>query len=381
MENLMGWSGLPGFADCGFARRCNRHLRTTAILGCAIFAALPPYNKSAGGVYAQHKADPQSAASVTEGAVAGAAAAERRLREHLSTAHRILTIEIAPALSRELCEDRSRRDELGRIARMAEQHLVEARQELAKLADSDSRDALEAEVDQLASFAALFASLGSLTDDPATQSRVVAACGELAAWFDFDDKSIVESAKLWQGAAYRRVGRSDRALQVLRPVLAEPASPVIGYWARLERARALGDEKRFAAGIALCLRLETLASTWFKDESEEQVAARRTARQVRAALLNQWAKQLKKQGRDRAAAAAETKARELAEELVRVPEPTRFLKLVTAIDSTQEGEAGKSKEPAEDSPAPSDDDAAGDPEDSEPFDDSEENPQEDDTGT
>lgn len=377
----MVWSIWPGFADWGLARRCNKHLRTAAILGCAVFAALPLYENTACGMYVQLKGEPQSAANVTEGAVAGAAAAERRLREHLSTAHRILTIEIAPALSRELCEDRSSRDELGRIARMAEQHLVEARQELAKLADSDSRDALEAEVDQLASFATLFASLGSLTDDPATQNRVVAACGDLAAWFDIEDKRISESAKLWQGAAYRRAGRSDRALQVLRPVLVEPASPVIGYWARLERARALGDEKRFAAGVALCLRLERLTSTWFKEGSEEHAAARRTGQQVRAALLNQWAKQLKAQGRDRAAGAAETKARELAEELVRVPEPKRFLKLETAIDSTQDGEAGNSKEPAEGSPAPSDDDAAGDPEDSEPFDDSEEDPHNDDTGT
>lgn len=381
MGNLMGWPILPGFADWGFARRYNKRLRTAAILVCAVFAAPPWYENTAYGVHAQPKADPQSAANATEEAVAGAAAAERRLRDYLSAANRILTIEIAPALSRELCEDRSSRDELGRIARMAEQHLVEARRELAKLADSNARDALEAELDQLTSFATLFASLGSLTDDPAAQNRVVAACGDLAAWFDIEDKRIAESAKLWQGAAYRRAGRSDRALQVLRPVLVEPASPVIGYWARLERARALGDEKRFAAGVALCLRLERLTSTWFKEGSEEHAAAWRTGRQVRAALLNQWAKQLKAQGRDRAASAAETKARELAEELVRVPESKRFLKLETAIDSTQDGDVGKSDEPAAGSSAPSDEDEAGDPADSEPFDDFEEDLHDDDTGT
>lgn len=355
---------------------------TKAPLVCAVFAAWCASWLILPFVHAQSLATTQPTSAVAETAVDDAAAAELRIREHLIEASQILTLDTAPALFRELCEDPVSRPVLTTAARRARERLDSATTELNKLAATGLREGLEIQRDQLETFAILFASLGGLTNDPISQQRVITACGELAALFDVEDKRIAEAAKLWQGVAYRRAGRPDRALQVLRPVLNKPTSAVIGYWARLERARALGDEGQFAAGVALCLRLESLNSVWFKEGSEVHAAARRTARQVRAALLNQWAKRLEATGRAKAAQATANKARELAEELLRVPESKRLLKLERAIEPTPAGEAGLSNDSAENEPASPNDDEAGDPADSEQFDDpeDEDNQRDEDTG-
>lgn len=348
---------------------------------CAVFAAMHCLAGVRGMALAQSVASTQPSAAMTEHAVDDAAVAEQRVHEHLSEAERILTIDAAPALFRDLCDDSSSRPALVAAAHKAQEQLQLAATSIKSLGATESRDALEVRHDQLETFAHVFASLGGLTEDSTSRGRVVTACGDLAALFDAEDKALAESAKLWQGAAYRRAGRSDRALQVLRPIVNRPSSPVIGFWARLERARALGDMGRFAAGIALCQRLEALAPDWFKQDPEQSAAAKRTVRQVRAALLNQWAKQLEAAGRTTAAHAAASKARELAEELVRVPESKRLLKLEAAIETTQAGETDHSIESVEDEPASPDEVEAGDPADSEQFDEpDDEAPQDDDTG-
>ncbi len=363
-----------GNSDClGIcACRCRSVFRTVAAMGCAVFAAwcwpVGPGIRAC----AQPPNTTQSAAAVTQEHVDVAASADRGIRERLLEANRILTVDTTPALFRELCEDTSARPALLAAVRRAQQQLDDASRELAKLAASESRDALEVQRDQLTSFVNLFASLGELTQTPASRQRVVAACGELATLFDVEDKRIAESAKLWQGAAYRRAGRSDRALQVLRPVLARPASPAAGFWARLERARALCDEKRFAAGAALCLRIESLSADWFKDAPEDVAAARRTAQQVRAAILAQWAKDLESRGQAGVARETATRARTLAESLVRVPETRRLLGLKRAVDSLDSSVAGNADGPASGPTEPQVDVEATEPDDADLPDESEE---------
>lgn len=346
--------------------------RTVTVLGCAVFAAWTWPTALGAPALAQPTATTHSAGAQSEGNVDAAASANRRIQERLNEANRILTLDTAPPLFRELCEDPSARPALLAVARRAQQQLDDASRELAKLAASESRDALEVQRDQLTSFVNLFAALGELTQTPASRQRVIAACGELATLFDVEDKRIAESAKLWQGAAYRRAGRSDRALQVLRPVLARPASPAAGFWARLERARALCDEKRFAAGAALCLRLESLSADWFKDAPEDAAAARRTAQQVRAAILAQWAKDL--ESREQAGVARETaaRARTLAESLVRVPETRRLLGLKRAVDSLNSSVAGNADGPSSGPTEPQVDVEATEPDDADSPDESEE---------
>jgi tetratricopeptide (TPR) repeat protein len=253
-----------------------------------------------------------------------------------NSVQRILSEECAGPLGRELCGDSGALAELARKGRDALKLIVDTRKLLNKepVSEDASTEHVQEQLDRLEQFGEVFACLGELEDSEEARKKLIGACGGLAAYLDDPNPAVVEAAKLWQGVAYRRAGRVDRALQVLRPVLTKPADAETGFWLRVERCRALADRGDTAAGIALCLRLEKRVVDWFdEDQKEQRIAAQNTLRQLRANLWKRWSQQLKTAGKIKDADEAATEARTLAESIIRIQEEQRCLKLTHALPS------------------------------------------------
>ncbi len=176
-------------------------------------------------------------------------------------------------------------------------------------ANAEAIDEARECIELLRSFATAFRALGAAPTTGPARDELLTACSELAGYFDDARVGIAESAKFWQGVAYRRAGRPDRALQVLRPAISVPASRRIGLWARLERCRALADQGDYAAALALNLRLSVRVGAWFE---EEDPTTRRKAvdsvRWVRIELFNRWSQYLKQNGQTELAVEAQADA-------------------------------------------------------------------------
>ncbi|MEK6644532.1 MAG: hypothetical protein AABZ08_11550 [Planctomycetota bacterium] len=167
--------------------------------------------------------------------------------------------------------------------------------------------------DLLKTFGLAFLALTDGTDSQESRDRLIDHCADLAIYVDDDDKMITESAKLWQAVAYRRAGKPDRALQILRPVLSPPASPRIGLYARLERCRALADKGDFVSAISLASRLAVRVESWFDTENEAtQRAAVGLVKGVRVDLYRTWTKKLQSDGQAYRAKQADGEAEKLA---------------------------------------------------------------------
>lgn len=187
-------------------------------------------------------------------------------------------------------------------------------------------DTIQDRLEMLRAFAQMFQALGSgisaaeLSAD--LRNKLIAACHGLAPYLDDVEPGIVAAAKFYQGHAYRLAGRADRTLQVMLPVLSEPVFLRIGFLARLERCRALADREQFAAGLVLCLRLETLAETWFDDEEPGIMKAAVTgSRAVRVRTLQQWALHLDNTDEKKQAEVMRRQARELLTAATSQPQP------------------------------------------------------------
>jgi hypothetical protein len=262
----------------------------------------------------------------------------------LELARCLLVVQSAPLLSAEL----RRPGEGGeRLSGVAKQGLsaIEAASMLLKEAGeaipADQVGQVQDRLDLLRAFGELFAALGEGCDSAEGRARLIDACGEVAIYLDDSDGAIVESAKLWQGAAYRRAGRPERALQVLRPTLTSPVSPDIGFWARLERCRALADRGGYAAAVALSLRLSARTEGWFEGRGPQARAdAEYTLRQMRIELLRGWARRLRESGEAKQAGELEARAAQLADE-GGASAARRWLALDSAIAGTQEWAAGR----------------------------------------
>jgi hypothetical protein len=206
-------------------------------------------------------------------------------------------------------------DLLGRRAAEGLEHLERVSRIQRLLADSVEADVLvqlEVRTDLLRAFGDMFAALAWDPDDEASHLGLLNACNHLAIYLDEENAKLVESAKLWLGVAYRRAGRPERSLQVLRPTLTMPADPRIGLLARLQRCLALGDRGNHVAGIALCLRLGARVEAWFGTETPAtRKLAVDTVRFARIELLRGWAAKLEVQGQDEQAKAIAARADEL----------------------------------------------------------------------
>lgn len=200
----------------------------------------------------------------------------------------------------------SREAEAGLEAtRRARAHLEKARSGMSPDAAAEA----EAEVELLESFGGLFAALGGDLRTKAAQDRLIDRCSPISLYFEESDGRLVESARLWQGVAYRLAGRPERALQALRPVLSAPADVRIGLWARLERCRVLADMQEYAAAIALAQRISARVDGWFEGaDRASRKQAEDSVRWLRVELWRKWASKLSKDGRAAEAETAEKQA-------------------------------------------------------------------------
>jgi hypothetical protein len=199
-------------------------------------------------------------------------------------------------------------------------------------AQAPDRRELVNRIESLRAFGNLFVALGRPAGDDAASKELLAACTRLAPSLDEPDAELVESAKLWLGFAYRRAGRPDRTLQVVRPIVTAPTSRRIGLLARLQRCQALGETGRHAAGIALCERLAVRADAWLAREDEAtRLRASESIRCVRIELLRGWANELRRAGEADRATAAEVEVAKLRGSESDSSPPDRRLVLEIAV--------------------------------------------------
>lgn len=271
-------------------------------------------------------------------------------RAHLARGRCILVLRCAPLLSKGLIVDGDWNDELARAASLGLAELdaaAKAKEEAEKEDKNQDLAPLETQLDLLRAFGRLFAALGDDPKKPETKTSLLEACDGLAAYLDDGSLGIVDSARLWQAAAYRRTGRPDRALQMLRPTLTPPSRPRIGFWNRIQRCRALSDRGEHAAAISLALQLSTRVGAWFDDESP---AARRqavqTIDQLRADLYQGWADRLRKDGKTAQADTASQQAEEIRRKYDKPPEQLPLVESIADVPELK-SEAEEKKEPAE----------------------------------
>jgi len=247
-----------------------------------------------------------------------------RSQAFLSAAQRILAKECAPLLTAVLIAADSSGPAYAGSARLvihadvATGLLDDAAGELEaahKLEATPEADVLWQTRDRVAmlrAFAGMFAALGKADGSSASREALLAACNKLALYQHDDNRGIAESVRFWRAVAYRHADRPERALQLLRPILAAPDFRRLGFWARLERCRSLCDADRHAAGIALCLRIKSRIPTWFDGASAEtREKAADTARFIHIELLQSWEIALRDAGQENRAEHAASEAEKL----------------------------------------------------------------------
>jgi tetratricopeptide (TPR) repeat protein len=272
-------------------------------------------------------------------AVEQAKTPEDKASAYVALAQDILVSRCAPGLSALVCCPDASNTELSVLVDEA----LAAAQSAGKLADGkdvspDAQLSIKERAELLDTFGKLFRAMTNSSMEAAlSRDALLDACGDLAGYFDDPNDAVVESAKFWQGAAYRRAGRADRALAVLRPAIAAPEARRLGLLGRLQRCLALGDKQNYDAAIALCLKLEARVDAWFEDESPaEQKKAQDSARWVRITLLRGWSEQLKKAGEAKHANELIAEADKLLAGDPYPPPPERWLGFSATIEGLGE---------------------------------------------
>ncbi len=258
-----------------------------------------------------------------------------RITALLDAARCALTIEAAPAVSALLHQEAVEPAKIPALDR-ARSLLKRANAELASLpgtartapdspaaTDDDherpndtgvpagERRPWQARLEMLTAFLEGFAALAEHDGSEESRARLIDAAIGLSLYLDDSTPGIASSARLWKAMLYRRAGMPDRALQLL-PLNSEPAHPRrIEFILRLERCRALADDKQFVGAIALATRLAGRAESWFAgDTLDARRGAAEDVRRLRADLYRRWAGQLRTEGaNDRAVEADATAQR------------------------------------------------------------------------
>ncbi|MHC4611894.1 MAG: hypothetical protein ACYS7M_16285 [Planctomycetota bacterium] len=169
-----------------------------------------------------------------------------------------------------------------------------------KTPPSDQRgplDKLETIGDDLAAFAdalTLAWAQGAGQDD--TQ-RVRAAASSLAVLLEDARPGVASAAMLYQALLYGRVGRMDRAMQVLDLAL-QPipqAGDSFAFFSKLLRCRYLARQGGYAVAWSLLLRLEERCHDWFDSPQASEEAVRAVAL-VRLQVNESWRESLAASG-------------------------------------------------------------------------------------
>lgn len=268
-------------------------------------------------------------------AMTNAATPLARVRCGLAAARCAIVLECASPLSRELHGLVPNREALSSGVATGNDCLKVAAEALEQLPDGfdeDRRRILQDRVDMLRAFADLFAALAAADGSQRAAQRLTDACIGLAVFVDDANRGIAESAKLWQGVAYRRAGRADRTLNLLRPAIGSLRSSRVDFFTRMERCRALVDAGHFVAAQSLAMRLEKRVNTWLIKEND---AARKRAadglRLLRGEGYMRWAADLRKRGEEDRAKGAEDEMRRVLGDANLLPSLDDVLLLDQAI--------------------------------------------------
>ncbi len=251
----------------------------------------------------------------------------------LAAARCLLSVECAGPLSAELHGTRTGRPRLAVAVDRAGLHLDRAAVALEATAiKADARQKFAERVELLRAFAATFSALASDDGSDAAAARLTDACIGLSAFVDEPRLELVESVKLWQAVAYRRAGRPDRALRLLRPALGRLSFTRVDVLSRMLRCRILADRGMYPAALSLAQKLGKWTDVWPGDEGK-QLAPRAAAslRLLRADIHRRWAQALRDDGQPQRAAAAERRAAEIIGADEKTLAPDRLLYLDEAI--------------------------------------------------
>lgn len=281
------------------------------------------------------KPSPASPCDKLDRAVDPTAGATARLEACLAAARCALVVECARPLSLNLMGlERSDKRILATVDR-GFHHLdcaASALQDLPKVFDDEVVLAAEDRIEMLRAFAKMFRALAGEGSSKEDKALLTDACIGLALYVDDPVVGIAGAAKFWQGAAYRRAGRPERTLQLLRPAIGTGASGRVDFLMSVERCRALADLDRFPAALSLSLRVDAFVGQWFKDESEAiRSRAKQTLGWIRAKIYRRWAEVLRKQGKPDRARAAEVEARKALGDITSPLSPGRLLLLDETI--------------------------------------------------
>ncbi len=281
------------------------------------------------------KPSPASPCDKLDRAVDPTAGATARLEACLSAARCALVVECAGPLSLDLMGFEKGGKRILATVDRGVHHLdcaATALQGLPEGFDDEAVLAAEDRIEMLRAFAKMFRALAREDSSKVDKARLTDACIGLALYVDDPLAEIAGAAKFWQGAAYRRSGRPERTLQLLRPAIGSGASGRVDFLMSVERCRALADLERFPAALSLNLRVDQFVGQWFKEEPEAiRSRAKQTLRWIRAKIYRRWAGVLRKQGKPDRAKAAEVEARKALGDLPSPPPPARLLLLDETI--------------------------------------------------
>lgn len=273
---------------------------------------------------------------VLESAAEAADDPVERTRAWLVAARCRLVRECAGPLSAELCWSAKPDPELGDIVRRAMRCLDSAEtamKEWPESVEEKVRRDLGDRLDMLRAFAGLFAAMADLkADSEDSRSRLIEACIAVSMYLDDPNRGVAESAKLWQGVAYRRAGRAERTLQLLWPAIGDLSSNRVDFFARVERCRSLTDKGQYVAALALAVKLEEHLDDCMKGEDAgARELAEESLRWVRVFIHRRWAEELRREGKEQRAQSAEAAAAKLLGDATFPPPRERWLQLTETI--------------------------------------------------
>lgn len=253
----------------------------------------------------------------------------------IEQARKAIVLDCAAPLSNELCWTAKPDAKLADAVRRAISELDNAARAVTDLPDSvdaDVKRSLESRIELLRAFADIFTAIASFDDSSAGRDRLIDACINVSVYLDDKSPGVAESAKLWQGVAYRKAGRPDRTLQLLWPAIGNISSNRVDFYARIERCRALLERGQHVSALALAVKLNERLDEWMKNESEETKSqARDTLIWVRVAIHRDWAESLRKNGETARAKTADEAAEKLLGEHPFPAPPGRWLRLSESI--------------------------------------------------
>ena len=134
-------------------------------------------------------------------------------------------------------------------------------------ADYDRHDE---NLELMAAFARMFLALAQ--SDAGDTAALAQALGDLSGYLELEDERLARAATLWQAVALHRLGRPDRAVDLLSLPLSKPGPAPVELFIRLERLACLADRDDLEAAMVLALRMEEACLRWYQDQHKQAEA-------------------------------------------------------------------------------------------------------------